>query len=92
MKGLVPVSLDKRGSTVIEIAIECLYTIVIVINYSTPVITATLNGSHFLVPSYYGVLQCPPQVKDKAYWEGVAWVEPATTSKLLGLSLSHVKN
>ena len=25
--------------------------------------------------------QCPPQVKWKAYWKGVAWVEPAITSK-----------
>ena len=25
------------------------------------------------------------RVKDKAYWEGVAWVEPTTTPKLLAL-------
>ena len=27
----------------------------------------------------------------KVYWEGVAWVEPPTTSKLFGPALSHIK-
>ena len=35
-------------------------------------------------------IQCPP-VKDKGYWESVVWVEPVTTSKLLALPHSHIK-
>ena len=31
-----------------------------------------------------------PRTKGKAYLEGVAWVEPATTSKLLALPNSHI--
>ena len=37
------------------------------------------------------IAQCPPQTKGKAYWEGVSWVEPVTTSKLLTLPNSHIK-
>ena len=32
-----------------------------------------------------------PRTKGKAYWEGVTWVESATTSKLLALPNSHIK-
>ena len=38
--------------------------------------------------------QCPPSpphAKCQACWEGVAWVEPATTSKLLTRLHSHIK-
>ena len=33
----------------------------------------------------------PPHAKCQACWEGVAWVEPATTSKLLTRLHSHIK-
>ena len=36
------------------------------------------------------VIQCPLQANDKAFWDGVAWVGAATTSKLWSLPHSHI--
>ena len=44
-----------------------------------------------LIRKRYIIISVLPRAKGKAYWEGVAQVEPATTSKLLALPNSHIR-
>ena len=56
--------------------------------YSVPMCTdrVVLGASLICV-----CMQCSPQTKFKAWWEGVVWVEPVATSKHIDYPYSHTK-